>query len=68
VLWSDYELTGLAPEASKTTVDIPSNSTKNPSIDFENLVNSVSPTRTYGLVRAILADKNNREMLKASYT
>lgn len=68
VLWSDYELTGLAPEASKTTADIPSNPTKNPSIDFENLVNSVSPTRTYGLVRAILADKNNREMLKASYT
>ena len=68
VLWSDYELTGLAPEASKTTADTPRNSTKNPSIDFENLVNSVSPTRTYGLVRAILADKNNREMLKASYT
>ena len=68
ILWSDYELTGLAPEASKTTADTPRNSTKNPSIDFENLVNSVSPTRTYGLVRAILADKNNREMLKASYT
>lgn len=68
VLWSDYELTGLAPEASKTTASTPNNSTKNPSIDFENLVNSVSPTRTYGLVRAILADKNNREMLKASYT
>lgn len=68
VLWSDYELTGLAPEASKTTADTPRNPTKNPSIDFENLVNSVSPTRTYGLVRAILADKNNREMLKASYT
>lgn len=68
VLWSDYELTGLAPEAGKTTASTPSNSTKNPSIDFENLVNSVSPTRTYGLVRAILADKNNREMLKASYT
>lgn len=68
VLWSDYELTGLAPEVGKTTASIPSNSTKNPSIDFENLVNSVSPTRTYGLVRAILADKNNREMLKASYT
>ena len=68
VLWSDYELTGLAPEASKTTADTPRNSTKNPSIDFENLVNSVSPTRTYRLVRAILADKNNREMLKASYT
>lgn len=68
VLWSDYELTGLAPEAGKTTASIPNNSTKNPSIDFENLVNSVSPTRTYGLVRAILADKNNREMLKASYT
>ena len=68
VLWSDYELTGLAPKASKTTADIPSHPTKNPSIDFENLVNSVSPTRTYGLVRAILADKNNREMLKASYT
>lgn len=68
VLWSDYELTGLAPEVGKTTASTPSNSTKNPSIDFENLVNSVSPTRTYGLVRAILADKNNREMLKASYT
>ena len=68
VLWSDYELTGLAPEVGKTTAGTPSNSTKNPSIDFENLVNSVSPTRTYGLVRAILADKNNREMLKASYT
>lgn len=68
VLWSDYELTGLAPEAGKTTASTPNNSTKNPSIDFENLVNSVSPTRTYGLVRAILADKNNREMLKASYT
>ena len=68
VLWSDYELTGLAPEVGKTTASTPSNSTKNPSIDFENLVNSVSPTRTYGLIRAILADKNNREMLKASYT
>lgn len=68
VLWSDYELTGLAPEVGKTTASTPSNSTKNPSIDFENLVNLVSPTRTYGLVRAILADKNNREMLKASYT
>lgn len=68
VLWSDYELTGLAPEAGKTTAGTPSNSIKNPSIDFENLVNSVSPTRTYGLIRAILADKNNREMLKASYT
>lgn len=68
VLWSDYELTGLAPEVGKTTASIPSNPTKNPSIDFENLINSVSPTRTYGLVRAILADKNNREMLKASYT
>lgn len=68
VLWSDYELTGLAPEVGKTTAGTPSNPTKNPSIDFENLVNSVSPTRTYGLVRAILADKNNREMLKASYT
>lgn len=67
-LWSDYELTGLAPEAGKTTAGTPSNSIKNPSIDFENLVNSVSPTRTYGLIRAILADKNNREMLKASYT
>ena len=68
VLWSDYELTGLAPEVGKTTAGTPRNPTKNPSIDFENLVNSVSPTRTYGLVRAILADKNNREMLKASYT
>lgn len=68
VLWSDYKLTGLAPEVGKTTASTPSNPTKNPSIDFENLVNSVSPTRTYGLVRAILADKNNREMLKASYT
>lgn len=68
VLWSDYELTGLAPEVGKTTASTPSNPTKNPSIDFENLVNSVSPTRTYGLIRAILADKNNREMLKASYT
>ena len=68
VLWSDYELTGLAPEVGKTTAGTPSNSTKNPSIDVENLVNSVSPTRTYGLVRAILADRNNREMLKASYT
>lgn len=68
VLWSDYELIGLAPEVGKTTASTPSNSTKNPSIDFENLVNSVSPTRTYGLIRAILADKNNREMLKASYT
>ena len=68
VLWSDYELTGLAPKVGKTTASIPSNSTKNPSIDFENLVNSVSPTRTYGLLRAILADRNNREMLKASYT
>lgn len=68
VLWSDYELTGLVPESSKTTAGTPSNPTKNPSIDFKNLVNSVSPTRTYGLVRAILADKNNREMLKASYT
>lgn len=68
VLWSDYELTGLAPEVGKTTASTPSNSTKNPSIDFENLVNSVSPTRTYGLIRAILADRNNREMLKASYT
>lgn len=68
VLWSDYELTGLAPEVGKTTAGTPSNPTKNPSIDFENLINSVSPTRTYGLVRAILADRNNREMLKASYT
>lgn len=68
VLWSDYELTGLAPEVGKTTASIPSNSTKNSSIDFENLVNSISPTRTYGLVRAILADRNNRKMLKASYT
>lgn len=68
VLWSDYELTGLVPESSKTAASTPSNPTKNPSIDFKNLVNSVSPTRTYGLVRAILADKNNREMLKASYT
>lgn len=68
VLWSDYELTGLAPEVGKTTADTPSNPTKNPNIDFENLVNSVSPTRTYGLVRAILANRNNREMLKASYT
>lgn len=68
VLWSDYELTGLTPEVGKTTASTLSNSTKNPSIDFENLVNSVSPTRTYGLIRAILADKNNREMLKASYT
>lgn len=68
VLWSDYELTGLTPEVGKTTASTPSNSTKNPSIDFENLVNSVSPTRTYGLIRAILADRNNREMLKASYT
>lgn len=68
VLWSDYELTGLAPEVGKTTASTPSNLTKNTSIDFENLVNSVSPTRTYGLIRAILADKNNREMLKASYT
>lgn len=68
VLWSDYELTGLAPEVGKTMASTPNNSTKNPSIDFENLVNSVSPTRTYGLIRAILADKNNREMLKASYT
>lgn len=68
VLWSDYELTGLAPEVGKTMASTPSNPTKNPSIDFENLVNSVSPTRTYGLVRAILADKNNREMLNASYT
>lgn len=68
VLWSDYELTGLAPEVGKTTAGTPSNSIKNPSIDFENLVNSVSPTRTYGLIRAILAERNNNQMLKASYT
>lgn len=67
-LWSDYELTGLAPEAGKTTAGTPSNSIKNPSIDFENLINSISPTRTYGLIRAILAERNNNQMLKASYT
>lgn len=68
VLWSDYELAGLTPEVGKTTAGTPSNSIKNPSIDFENLVNSVSPTRTYGLIRAILAERNNNQMLKASYT
>lgn len=67
-LWSDYELTGLVPEAGKTTAGTPSNSIKNPSIDFENLINSISPTRTYGLIRAILAERNNNQMLKASYT
>lgn len=67
-LWSDYKLTGLAPEAGKTTAGTPSNSIKNPSIDFENLINSISPTRTYGLIRAILAERNNNQMLKASYT
>lgn len=68
VLWTDYELTGLAPEVGKTTAGTSSNSIKNPSIDFENLVNSISPTRTYGLIRAILAERNNNQMLKASYT
>lgn len=68
VLWSDYELTGLAPEVGKTTTNIPKSISNKANIDFENIVNSVSPTRTYGLIRAILAERSNNQMLKASYT
>ena len=68
VLWSDYELTGLAPEAGITNAKIPDSIKTKINQSPEDLLNNISPTHTYGLVRAILADKNNREMLKASYT
>ena len=68
VLWSDYELTGLAPEAGITNAKIPDSIKTKINQSPEDLLNNISPTRTYGLVRAILADKNNREMLEASYT
>ena len=67
-LWSDYEITGLDPEVSKTTTNIPKSVSNKANIDYENFVNSISPTRTYGLARAILAERNNNQMLKASYT
>ena len=68
VLWSDYELTGLTPEAGITNAKIPDSIKTKINQSPEDLLNNISPTRTYGLVRAILADKNNREMLEASYT
>ena len=68
VLWSDYELTELAPEAGITNAKIPDSIKTKINQSPEDLLNNISPTRTYGLVRAILADKNNREMLEASYT
>lgn len=67
-LWSEYELTGFAPEAGKTTAALPTSTTKKANIDYENLINSISPTRTYGLARAIAAERNNNKMLEASYT
>lgn len=68
VLWSDYELTGLDTEAGITNAKIPDSIKTKINQSPEDLLNNISPTRTYGLVRAILADKNNREMLEASYT
>lgn len=67
-LWSDYEITGLDPEAGITNAKIPDNIKTKINQSPEDLLNNISPTRTYGLARAILAERNNNQMLKASYT
>ena len=67
-LWSDYEITGLDPEAGITNAKIPDSIKTKINQSPEDLLNNISPTRTYGLARAILAERNNNQMLKASYT
>ncbi len=67
-LWSDYELTGLKPEATTFGTNINNEIKKKTSVNVGNLLNSLSPTKTYGLARAIAAARNNSNMLKKSMT
>lgn len=67
-LWSDYELTGLKPEATTFGTNINNEIKKKTSVNIGNLLNSLSPTKTYGLARAIAAARNNSRMLSKSIT
>lgn len=67
-LWSDYELTGLKPEATTFGTNINNEIKKKTSVNISNLLNSLSPTKTYGLARAIAAARNNSRMLSKSIT
>lgn len=67
-LWSDYELTGLKPEATTFGTNINNEIKKKTSVNVGNLLNSLSPTKTYGLARAIAAARNNSDMLSKSKT
>lgn len=67
-LWSDYELTGLKPEATTFGTNINNEIKKKTSVNVGNLLNSLSPTKTYGLARAIAAARNNSSMLSKSKT
>lgn len=68
ILWSDYELTGLKPEATTFGTNINNEIKKKTSVNISNLLNSLSPTKTYGLARAIAAARNNSRMLSKSIT
>lgn len=67
-LWSDYELTGLKPEATTFGTNINNEIKKKTSVNISNLLNSLSPTKTYGLARAIAAARNNSRMLSKFIT
>ena len=67
-LWSDYELTGLKPEDTTFGTNINNEIKKKTSVNISNLLNSLSPTKTYGLARAIAAARNNSRMLSKSIT
>lgn len=67
-LWSDYELTGLKPEATTFGTNINNEIKKKTSVNIGNLLNSLSPTKTYGLARAIAAARNNSRMFSKSIT
>lgn len=67
-LWSDYELTGLKQEATTFGTNINNEIKKKTSVNISNLLNSLSPTKTYGLARAIAAARNNSRMLSKSIT
>lgn len=67
-LWSDYELTGLKPKATTFGTNINNEIKKKTSINIGNLLNSLSPTKTYGLARAIAAARNNSRMLSKFIT
>lgn len=67
-LWSDYELTGPKLEATTFGTNINNEIKKKTSVNISNLLNSLSPTKTYGLARAIAAARNNSRMLSKSIT